>query len=164
MKCFYKLMYQIIEQINIIRNLKFAHQDIHLNNIMYDGKNFHLIDYGNIGICKQKYDEFMSDLTMFIKNAGFTTYSYPTEKVLQKIQKIEIKSVDTDLFKKLNKPDYEIMFFIFCLIHHPEEVCRVLKWPTGTIRIPDEKFLMLCIKHVADDNYAKILNYLKRKL
>lgn len=58
-RLWYRAFYQLIDQVNIMHIAGYRHCDIHHKNIMSDGRNFRLIDYGMVS--HKKYPENKED-------------------------------------------------------------------------------------------------------
>jgi hypothetical protein len=187
---YFKVMYQVIEQVNIIKMAGFRHADIHSGNIMSDGTNFRIIDYGQIthkNYPKNKedkeFDKIMlpSDLVLVLLNLAIINpiYDYifknklqlpKFETFLKRINNYsEVRPLNKYLQKNLTKEDRrELLAFLVTIFHYDiYKICLGFgdkKYEKYKIELSPVRlnFLKYCVKHVADTNYSCILRYINR--
>ena len=166
----------------------YFHSDAGLGNILYkkkkNGYQWYIIDYSDISNSK-----FPVNHIDILKRKIQLQYSYDIISILgaiinrrfSKAHRIKLKIIREDMKDTLNKLDpipdgylpkiinnenlEVITKFILQLLIHPKEVFKLAGIDTSdyheVLLDKTKKILLLCIKHVTDKNYDKLLKEIK---
>lgn len=188
-KLWYKMMYQIIEQIDLMRTAGFTHNDIHSGNIMIDdNSNFHIIDYGMISHKNWPQNDNdkmiakygITDISMFLWNVSicnsvviwaldnnikFPTVSSFTQRLTKYKEYDEAKKYVPQYW---SKDTYnELLAFVIAILNYA--VYKKCLGPKFAMRkdililTTEQKNLLLWIvKHSVEKNYLMILKKIKK--
>ncbi len=178
-----KMAYDLIFAIDTMHRAGFTHNDIHTKNVMTDGKNFYLIDYGRIShktynqssVEKEikKYNLF--DIDMCLWNC--LIYNKPAIHIIENdiplpsIKKF-IKSISQhDEYKKFHRQlnhlrgqRREEMAILVTAMYHPNIYCECLGLKNIVLPViaPIPKLIHYIIDHMLDKQYDSILRYIKK--
>lgn len=185
------MMYQVVEQINILRTAGYYHNDIWDKNIMCEPyKNaykYHIIDYGLISnkkwkLTKQDLELLKNDndLTHFLENCAIrnSAYDFANE------HKIKTPFTFNEVFNNIKKHSdhnkiasyvpkslpiivYKKCFMIVTYILYPSFYIKCFgpgfkDAPIYEMSNNYKNLILFIIQHSCDENYKAILNEIKR--
>jgi len=181
-KLYFKVMYQLIEQLNIMRKAGFCHGDVHRGNILTDRKRYYLVDYGriwNVRYPLNKDDKRISDMIMLLWNVAIQN---PAEDYAYK-HKYRVATFETirsrlrqypglaDLKKHLpsgisRKTADEMLMLCVCVVDYGfYKQCLGLRDPVFAPMAfaGDAPLVLYCLRHSMEPTYSSILRYIRSK-
>lgn len=186
-KLYFNMMFQLIDQLNILKQSGFTHNDIHDKNIMSNGKDFYIIDYGmikhksyqnnkhDIAFKKFEVNDFILLLTSVINNPVFdyvekNNLPLPNLKVfmnrLKKYKEYDdiIKYIPRGTKQSIND---ELITFLISILHYDiYKECIGYGNLKFKVIVSEKqlKLLLYCVSHMNDKNYNSILKYIKKNI
>jgi serine/threonine protein kinase len=187
---YFKYLYQILDQINIMKKAGYQHGDLHDKNIMSDGEKMYIIDYGSMD--HRKYNDKEKNIAKGCVSKDLIKVLWSTliNPIYLHIMKNKLKLMDYALFiKELEKipevinlkknipknilceSEYKDVLTLLVAVSRYDIYKKTLgygdkKYVQYNLKISQKKrnFIIFCINHLNDKDYSKILNYLTQVL